>query len=87
MLIRSQDKEKIVNLDNVEVLYIDQLRDGGNFKIFTCCLLGEYKSKEKCIAVLDEIQNAHQYIEECKYTGIGASQPEFVFCMPEEKED
>lgn len=64
--IRSQDKKKLYNVRNLE---LDNLETGicyesrDNF-----VLLGKYKSKERALEVLDEIQNLLQpkikYIQE-----------------------
>ena len=47
--------------------------------------IGRYSTKEQAIEVLDMIQNQYQYMMECKYVGVGCSQPEFIFVMPEDK--
>jgi hypothetical protein len=49
-------------------------------------LLGRFSYKENAIKVLNMIQQQYQYIEECKYLGIGCSQPEFVFAIPTDEE-
>ena len=58
--IRSQDKKKLYNVKNLE---LDNLETGicyesrDNF-----VLLGKYKSKERALEVLDEIQNKFKII-------------------------
>ena len=47
-------------------------------------LLGRFLYKENAIKVLNMIKEQFQYIEECKYVGIGCEQPEFVFVIPKE---
>lgn len=88
MLIRSQNKIGIVNLNQVDTIVYDDRQDvifaynPGN----TPMDLGEYTTKAKAIKVLDIIQSQYQYIQECRYIGVGCSQPEFVFQMPQDDE-
>lgn len=85
MLIRSQNKKRIININTINTIQIEE--DNSIFaKGVVYYFLGEYSTKEKAIKVLDMIQNSYQYCEECKYIGVGASQPEFVFQMPQEDE-
>ena len=62
MWIRSQDKEELRNVNNIEIIkfegekYTTILGDG--------CHLGIYSTKEKALKVLDEIQDA---IEDTDY--------------------
>lgn len=49
-------------------------------------IMGEYSLEEKAKKVLEMLNNAYQYAEECKYTGAGAKQPEFVFVFPADDE-
>ncbi|EOS47162.1 hypothetical protein C810_01478 [Lachnospiraceae bacterium A2] len=49
-------------------------------------IMGEYSSEEKAKKALEMLNNAYQYAEECKYTGVGATQPEFVFVFPADDE-
>lgn len=49
-------------------------------------IMGEYSSEEKAKKALEMLNNAYQYTEEWKYTGIGAKQPEFVFVFPSDDE-
>ena len=89
MIIRSQNKEGIVIMDNNDCIGIGTegmktiiMAYNGDSKAF----LGYYSTREKAIKVLDMICEQYQYCEECKYTGIGVSQPEFVFQMPQDSE-
>lgn len=65
MLIISQDKKQVVNLDNITRIFIDELEDDKNKKY---CIgadtnsaesmvweLGEYKTEERAKEVLQEI--------------------------------
>ncbi len=67
--IRSQDKDILVKVDSL-------LIDDNNNDIYTQCwvgvnletyTLGKYKSKERALEVLDEIQEKILKIEECVY--------------------
>lgn len=49
-------------------------------------IMGEYSSEEKAKKVLEMLNNAYRYAEKCKYTGVGATQPEFVFVFPSDDE-
>ena len=62
MLIRSQDKSKIINVDNVSV--IDFFSMNGVFAISVealdaSCSIAEYSTREKALKVLDMIQEAY----------------------------
>lgn len=88
MIIRSQDKKAIVNLnmvDNIEERD-NQIRcfSGGGME--TLGILGQYSTEEKAVRVLDMICTEYQYAEECKHTGVGSAPPEFVFQMPSDEE-
>ena len=88
MLIRSQNKIGIVNLNQIDTIVYDDRRDvilaynPGNASMD----LGKYTTEEKAVKVLDMIQEQYQYIQECKYICIGCSQPEFIFQMPQDDE-
>lgn len=96
MLIRSQDKKRLVEMHG---LFITEIRkrigakaeyivghEIFNYENDSDLKIGEYSTEEKAIKVLDMIQNSYQYCEERKYTGVGISQPEFVFQMPQDSE-
>lgn len=59
MLIRSQDKEQLLNIDSVKTIGICER--GKCFAIFIDSLyfIGNYSSREKVIKVLDMIQEAY----------------------------
>ena len=59
MLIRSQDKEQLLNIDSVKTIGICER--GKCFAIFIDSLyfIGNYSSREKIIKVLDMIQEAY----------------------------
>ena len=63
MLIRSQDKTKIINIKNVSVIAFFSMN--GVFAISvkaldTSCSIAEYSTKAKVIKVLDMIQEAYE---------------------------
>lgn len=69
MIIVSQDKEKIVNFDNI--FYIDYYMINGTYEIDAntdidkdSVTLGYYKTKERAKEVLQEIVT--DYVNECK---------------------
>lgn len=74
MLIRSQDKTVIVNMDNVFGVGI---RDtNGATAIYAgsssgCCDIAEYSTKTKAMKVLDMIQEAYADFESAKITSTG----------------
>ena len=58
MLIRSQDKSRLINLDNTRELRFWECAQG--FDITDCvCPIGRYSTKEKAMKVLDMIQEAY----------------------------
>lgn len=58
MLIRSQDKSRLINLDNTRELRFWECAQG--FDITDCvCPIGHYSTKEKAMKVLDMIQEAY----------------------------
>lgn len=86
MLIRSQDKRILINMNNVSSIEVgdDRLRifaDNGD-AIYD---IGEYSTEAKVIKVLDMIQEAY-----CKFMSVknddAWSGKESVFYMPEDSE-
>lgn len=71
MLIRSQDKEQLLNIDSVKTIGICER--GKCFAIFIDSLyfIGNYSSREKIIKVLDMIQEAYADFEASKITNTG----------------
>lgn len=66
MLIRSQDKSRLINLDNTRELRFWECAQG--FDITDCvCPIGRYSTKEKAAKVLDMIQEAYGDSEYTKY--------------------
>lgn len=58
MLIRSQDKSRLINLNNTRELRFWECAQG--FNITDCvCPIGNYSTREKALGVLDMIQEAY----------------------------
>lgn len=58
MLIRSQDKSRLINLDNTQELRFWECAQG--LGITDCvCTIGYYSTREKALKVLDMIQEAY----------------------------
>ena len=58
MLIRSQDKSRLISLNNTRELRFWEYAQG--FDITDCvCPIGHYSTREKAIKVLDMIQEAY----------------------------
>ena len=92
MLIRSQNGEDIVNIDSGKrIRIIKGLKEDScaiciNDERFGWGSIGDYSTKEKAVKVLDKICEQYQYCQECKYIGVGAQIPEFVFQMPQDND-
>lgn len=75
MLIRSQDKEALINFNN-SIVVNTMVDIGGVTKMFcsySCddYVIGHYSSKEKAMKVLDMIQEAYMDFEASKITSTG----------------
>lgn len=82
MLIRSQDKTIIVNIDNAFSIAIRDINGAASIYVGSqggCCIIAEYSTKAKALKVLDMIQEA--YCEFMSWDG-----KESAFCMPEDSE-
>lgn len=74
MLIRSQDKTILLNINNSTVIYIAKDEEG--FVILSLegenrCRLGKYSSKAKATKVLDMIQEAYMEYKSGEIVGNG----------------
>lgn len=70
MLIRSQDKTVIVNINNVFSIAIRDINGATAMYIGSqgsCCNMAEYSTKAKAMKVLDMIQEAYGDSEYTKY--------------------
>ena len=68
MLIRSQDKTVIANIDNAFNIAIRDINGATAIHIGTqgsCCNMAEYSTKAKAMKVLDMIQEAY-----CKFMSV-----------------
>lgn len=82
MLIRSQDKTIIVNIDNAFSIAIRDINGAASIYVGSqggCCIIAEYSTKAKALKVLDMIQEAY-----CKFMSWDGK--ESAFCMPEDSE-
>lgn len=91
MLIRSQDKEKIINLSNIGYVEIEpNFYEGERYYIntnFPEIKIAEYSSKEKAIKVLGMIENFYSNLQYTRFAGSDYS--EFfnvIFQMPQDEE-
>lgn len=92
MIIRSQDKKKVINFDNTKSICCGEIETTTLFAFFGCgdCeRIGEYSTEEKAIKVLDMIQNAYTQYGTIK-DGLGNIHNAFnlpkVFQMPQDSE-
>lgn len=66
MLIRSQDKSRLISLNNTRELRFWECAQG--FNITDCvCPIGHYSTREKAMKVLDMIQEAYGDSEYTRY--------------------
>lgn len=66
MLIRSQDKTIIVNIDNAFSIAIQDINGATTIYVGSqgsCCIIAEYSTKTKVMKVLDMIQEAYANAE------------------------
>lgn len=85
MIIRTQNKKAIINMNNVDTLEVHdcQIRYYSGL-IETAGLLGTYSTEEKAIKVLDMIQIAYEEANSvCSMSGFVANT---VFQMPADQE-
>lgn len=98
MWIMSQNKENLFNIDKFQGIEYGTTRNHKHRKggeppediptlfLSDGCLeqLGRYETKERCLEILEDIANMYQYANECAVTGVGSTQPEFVYQMPKD---
>ena len=80
------NKWVIENLEETESIFIKKANWDEYDIVTDKRLLGTYSTKGSAVKVMDMICDSYQYLQECKYTGIGVNQPEFVFQMPQDSE-
>ena len=74
MLIRSQDKTIIVNIDNAFSIAIRDINGAASIYVGSqggCCIIAEYSTKAKAMKVLDMIQEAYMKFEASKIISTG----------------
>lgn len=74
MLIRSQDKTILVNVDNVFNIAIRDINGATAIyvgSLSSCCIIAEYSTKAKAMKVLDMVQEAYMDFESAKITSTG----------------
>ena len=87
MLIRSQEKKELHNLDGIKMIKVVSISNGHLVEVNSQHTIGTYSTKEKAIKVLDMIQDDYLYCERCKARGEEAgSIPPFIFQMPQDSE-
>lgn len=102
MIILSQDKRTIVNLENIKTIELDREMNFASINIFretnqvetgVCGLyIGHYKTEERAKKVLKDIVSRYEAIELCKNTPpeiLGYTLADYtpIYEMPEDKED
>lgn len=74
MLIRSQDKTIIVNIDNAFSIAIRDINGAVSIYVGSqggCCIIAEYSTKAKALKVLDMIQEAYMEYKSGEIVGNG----------------
>lgn len=74
MLIRSQDKTIIVNIDNAFSIAIRDINGAASIYVGSqggCCIIAEYSTREKAMKVLDMIQEAYMEYKSGEIVGNG----------------
>ena len=85
MIIRSQDKTMIVNLNNIDCICSNRENKIIVFNGEAQSHIGKYSTEEKAIKVLDMIQKAYNSIETMKIDK-GAWRDNHYFEMPQDSE-
>ena len=81
--IRSQDRKKIIKVDEVKM---ETVKEGNTFIYSHTTDLGTYKTKERALEVLNEIQNKINLINLGHDFGspmIDLKNPTYIYQMPE----
>lgn len=89
MLIVSQDKEKIINFDNVLYIEIDDTFSNNEISFNTengTEYMGEYKTRERAKEVLEDITDAYlrQNVQKISPIDINIMQKKIAYVMPKE---
>lgn len=91
MIIVSQDKDKIINYDNVQLLWINENILNKTIKTFYIYadhdFLGEYKTEERAKEVLQEIWKFYEISKRYECSSNNGTtiflEPKFAYQMPE----
>lgn len=90
MIIRSQDKRGIVNLNNIDSITVKEYSHdicAFNGTMESEILIGKYSTEEKAIKVLDMIQEAYSRMEDIKCGAVYAQKYDsFCFQMPDDED-
>ena len=84
MLIRSQDKTIIVNIDNAFSIAIRDINGAASIYVGSqggCCIIAEYSTKAKAMKVLDMIQEAYMDFESAKITSTGLATAAYAISL------
>ena len=86
MLIRSQNKEKLLIMDTlvIETVRKSRFSKETEYQIVDGEVIGTYSTKEKALKVMDMIENKYkEYTHRtCSITAFGSVKPEFAFYEP-----
>jgi hypothetical protein len=93
MLIRSQDKSALLNVDQIQIIYASGKKILCNLRDCSAPI-GEYSTESKAIKVLDKIQEAYELSLYCDHAFDNAAQVQrpyifvsnTVFRMPSDEE-
>lgn len=89
MLIRSQNKNKLVNLDNITWTSVYEnciVISNAPVERDDLLNIGEYSTNEKSLKVLDMIQENIKKVEIAKIGGLNCHEIEWIFQMPQDDE-
>ena len=90
MIIRSQNKEDLMLMDDISIVRKGDFKDITSAYAVVCyrhgthCVLGEYSTKEKAIKVLDKIMEHYDKVMDARYWN-DAYQDNY-FQMPQDSE-
>ena len=88
MMIRSQDRLKLVPLNRCLVIFQHSIIYNDEISESDGILLGTYDSEDRCLEVLDEIQANFQYINHFSGSGVNSIDCQTweygVYQMPQE---
>lgn len=87
MMIRSQDRIKLVPLNRGIVIFQNSIIYNDEISESDGILLGTYESESRCIEILDEVQKEFQYSNHYAGSGVNSSECQTwgygVYQMPE----